>query len=122
MSVSVTKPYYINIHTPWNPTTESHAGNPPMIGFRPPEPVSKTDAVVSAGYGNVKRDPLNNKTVYKTAKPEEYRRLGTLKVYELEPSMSDYREKPIYGPFIQPPPSSGFRTSTAEFGRAFGFY
>ena len=114
MSVSVTKPYFVHLIT-------TQAENPPLLGFAPPEPASKVARVVSAGWSNVKRDPLNNKTVYKSIKPAEHRQLGNLRVHELEPLSRLYKEAPVAGPYIRPRGVAGQKNSGQEFGRAFGF-
>ena len=114
MSQQVTKPYYIHLIT-------TQAENPPLLGFAPPQPASKVGRIVTAGWSNVKRDPLNNKTVYKSIKPAEYRQLGKLNVHELEPLSRLYKEEAVR-PKIQTTVVRGSKHSGQEFGRAFGFY
>ena len=77
---------------------------------------------MSAGWSNRKRDPLNDKTVYRTIKPAEHRQLGAIRVHEMEPLSRLYKEAPAAGPYMRTRIVHGTRNSGQEFGRAFGFY
>ena len=97
--MSVTKPYFIHIVT-------KQGTGPNLLGFKPPPPKNKTDPVLTAGFANVKRDPLNDKAIVSSI-PRTYKRLDPLHIQELAPSWREYPTETI--PHQQ------------QFGSSFGF-
>ena len=93
MSQPVTKPYFVHLIT-------QQGESPSLLGFKGPEPVSKTPLVLSAGWGNKKGLP-ENKTMYASLKPTTFPMVPAVS-NKIQPSYDvEYAAQTVYGPNIR---------------------